>query len=154
MFDNFYEDVFSGKYGETLISNALTAKGFKVDDRSNDWTYRRNDIDFIIIDRNGQEKTLEVKTDYASEYTNNVFIELENNNNKSHNYKGWLRYSLADYICFIQPNKKEAFIVSLEELKQRIKYGKYKRARGKDAYGVLLPITALITYSSCYCMEV
>ena len=96
--NNFYKDLEKGKIGEVLAAQALTARGHIVEDVSDDWKYRRADIDFLLTNKQGQKTTLEVKTDAASENTGNFFIEYYNSNNKSHSYDGWLNYCAAEYI--------------------------------------------------------
>ena len=150
--DNFYSDLNRGKQGEVLAAKALAERGHKVIDVSDDWDYRRKDIDFILTNKQGQTTTLEIKTDAASENTGNVFIEYANSNNEKHNYLGWLMYCEAEYIGFIQPNNKKAMIVSFDELKQNIKENSYRIASSSNATGFLMPIGALQAFNSYFSM--
>ena len=150
--DNFYSDLNRGKQGEILAAKALEGRGHKVIDVSNDWKYRRKDIDFILTNKQGQTTTIEIKTDAASEYTGNVFIEYTNTNNEQHNYLGWLMYCEAEYIGFIQPNNKKAMIVSLDELKKNIQENSYRIASSYNATGFLMPIGTLQGFNSYFCM--
>lgn len=152
--DNFYSDLNRGKQGETLAAKALEARGHKVIDVSDDWNYRCADIDFVLTNKQGQTTTLEVKTDAASEYTGNVFVEYYNSNNQSHEYQGWFKYCEAEYIGFIQPNNKKAMIVSFEELKQNIKENSYRSASSYNATGFLMPISTLQGFNSYFLMDV
>lgn len=154
MANDFYNDIRRGKVGEKLFADAYAAAGKKVEDVSNLIDYRRRDIDFIVSNKRGQTTTIEIKTDEASEYTGNVFVEYANINNKSHNYLGWLMYCEAEYIGFIQPNNKKAMIVSLDELKKNIQENNYRIASSYNATGFLMPISALETLKSYFCMEV
>ena len=89
MYNEFFQDLRYGKRGEKMVNDALTAEGHNVIDMSNDSEYRRNDIDFRVITKNKkEERTLEVKSDYSSQYTGNFFVEYYNN--KKRDYKGWL----------------------------------------------------------------
>lgn len=154
MVNDFYNDVRRGKVGETLFSNAYARAGRKVEDVSDIYEYRRRDIDFIVSNKRGQTTTIEIKTDEASEYTGNVFIEYGNINNKTHNYLGWLMYCEAEYIGFVQPHNKKAMIVSFEELKQNIKENSYRSASSYNATGFLMPITTLQGFNSFFLMDV
>lgn len=152
MVNDFYNDVGRGKVGEKLFSNAYARAGHKVEDVSDIYEYRRRDIDFIVSNKRGQTTTIEIKTDEASEYTGNVFIEYGNINNKTHNYLGWLMYCEAEYIGFVQPHNKKVMIVSFEELKQNIKENSYRSASSYNATGFLMPITTLQGFNSYFCM--
>lgn len=150
--DNFYSDLNRGKQGEILAAKALEGRGHKVIDVSNDWDYRRKDIDFILTNKQGQTTTIEIKTDAASENTGNVFIEYYNSNNQSHSYDGWFKYCEAEYIGFIQPNNKKAMIVSFDELKKNIRENSYRIASSYNATGFLMPIGTLQGFNSYFCM--
>ena len=136
----FYDDLARGKHGEHIVAAALTARGHKVIDKSDDWEYRRKDIDFIITNSAAQETTLEIKTDAASERTGNLYIEYYNVNNKSHSYNGWLFYCGAEYIGFLQEGKGLLHICSLLDLRENIEKNNYRSASSADSRGYLLPI--------------
>ena len=150
--DNFYSSLSTGKVGEQLVKTALEARNHIVEDVSNDWNYRRKDIDFILTNKQGQTTTIEIKTDAASENTGNVFIEYYNSNNQSHSYDGWFKYCEAEYIGFIQPNNKKAMIVSFDELKKNIQENSYRIASSYNATGFLMPIGTLQGFNSYFCM--
>ena len=154
MANDFYNDIRRGKVGEKLFADAYAAAGNKVEDVSDNIDYRRRDIDFIVSNKRGQQTTIEIKTDEASEYTGNVFVEYANNNNKSHDYLGWLMYCEAEYIGFVQPHNRRALIVSFAELSTHIKENSYRCASSSNATGFLMPISALETLKSYFCMEV
>lgn len=97
MNNNYWWDCLSaGRRGEMLVEHALAARYYWVEDKTNDYDYRQKDIDFIV-----DGTTIEVKNDLKSNYTNNVFVELQNNNNTKRNLKGWITYCEADYLCFV-----------------------------------------------------
>lgn len=155
MYNEFFQDLSYGKRGEKMVNDALTAQGQNVIDMSDDLEYRRKDIDFLVITKNKkEERTLEVKSDYKSQYTENFFVEYQNYNNKKRDYKGWYYYCQAEYICFVQQENHKAYIVKFEELKQDIKKNRYRSAPSNDTWGFLVPVAAVEKYSSCYCMEV
>jgi hypothetical protein len=150
--NDFYDDLARGKRGEKLVYDALTARGSIITDLRDDMEARWNDIDFLL-EKDGKQTTLEVKTDYASERTGNFFIEYENRNNKKHNYFGWYRYCKAEYLCFVQEGARKAYIVLLDELKQTIKKDPFRVANGKDAVGFLFPVSRLLELDTTICLE-
>lgn len=154
MDNTFNQTNKAGKRGERLVADALRKKGNTVDDVSNDIWFQTRDIDFIIS-RNGQtDTTLEVKNDIKSNYTGNVFAEDINYNNKSRNYKGWLHYCEANYICFVQEQLGLAHIVAFDELCRNIWSGYYRQGGNDETRGFLIPIEKLKKYKSYYCFEV
>lgn len=146
------DDLRDGKRGEKIVAAALKARGHKVEDMSDNWEYRQQDIDFIVTNKK-QRTTLEVKSDSASERTGNLFIETYNSNNKSHSYKGWFFYCAAEYICFLQENLKKIHIISFKDLKNNINDHNYRTAYSSNASGYLLPITALANMKSYKCLD-
>lgn len=140
--NTFYDDLERGKRGEKLVYDALTARGSIVTDLRDDEEARFNDIDFLL-EKDGQTTTLEVKTDFRSEETGNLFIEYENSNNKRHKYKGWYCYCKAQYLCFVQETARKAYIVLFDELKQTLKKNTFRTANSKNAVGFLFPLTRL-----------
>ena len=148
----FYTDLERGKIGEQLVYNALAAKNHKVIDLRNDIEARWNDID-CVVEKNGLQTTLEIKTDFASERTGNFFIEYQNYNNIKHKYLGWFKYCKAEWICFVQETARKAYIVSFDELKETIEKNKFRTACGIDASGFLLPFSALEQFESLFCLE-
>ena len=149
---SFYNDLERGNIGEQLVYNALTAKKHKVIDLRNDIEARWNDID-CVVEKNGLQTTLEIKTDFASERTGNFFIEFQNNNYIKHKYKGWFKYCKAEYICFVQETARKAYIVSFDELKETIENNNFRTASGIDACGFLLPFSALAQFKSLFCLQ-
>lgn len=151
--NTFYSDKARGKRGEKLVYDALTARGHKLTDLSEDPQAQKKDIDFFVEHKCGQSTTLEVKSDFRSESTGNLFIEYENRNNVTRKGKGWYYYCEAEYICFAQENNRKAFIVLLDELKQTIKKNAFRTASGTDASGFLFPISKLAELESYCCIE-
>lgn len=152
--DDFYLDLQRGKRGEKLVIDALTARGHKVDDVSDNWKYRRNDIDLLLENKQKQTATLEIKNDQKSEYTGNVFIETYNSNNQSHSYKGWFFYCRADFICFLQENKGAAHIVALDDIRKAIENNRYRTANSINASGYLMPIEDIKQLHSYFLLEI
>ena len=100
MYNDFNKDLKDGLRGEKLFMDAMAARRHNVEDLRNDAEYRQKDIDFRIS-KNGVEVLVEVKNDIKSNYTNNIYVELTNKNNKSRNFEGWFCYCEADYIAFV-----------------------------------------------------
>lgn len=149
---NFYNDLAIGKRGESLVAAALAARGHIVEDKSEDKAYQFNDIDFLLINKAGQQTTLEVKNDLASERTGNLFIETYNEYNRSHSYKGWFFYCGATYICFIQEHSGKAHIIAFDDLRQAIETKKYREISTSTTKGYLLPVAAVETLPSYFCL--
>ena len=152
--ENFNHDLERGKAGEALVAAALTARGHIVKDLSDDWNYRRIDIDMLLTSPTGDTTTLEVKTDDASERTGNVFIEYANIHNKSHNYGGWYNYCEADFLAFVQQNNHKCHIVSRYDLIKNIENNNYRTASTYSSAGFLIPVAALTTLPSYFLLEV
>lgn len=152
--DNFYKDLETGKRGENMVIAALKARKHIITDVSNNWEYRRKDIDLLLENTKHQKTTMEIKNDTASERTGNLFIETYNSNNKSHSYKGWFFYCGAEYICFLQEQSKAAHIVLFDELKEQIAAKAYRTANSSNASGYLLPLDDLKTCNSYFLLEV
>lgn len=104
----FNTDLERGKIGEEMFAASQIAKGNKVIDVSDQVEYQKQDIDFILEDQRGNRITAEVKTDYKSEETGNLFIETDNLASCT---LGWWHYCKADYLVFVQPNKRIAHII-------------------------------------------
>ena len=68
----------SGRVGENLFNERMAARGNKVTDVSGDSRYFSLDIDFIITNALGENKSFEVKWCYGISKYNNLFLEYEN----------------------------------------------------------------------------
>lgn len=151
--DDFYSDLERGKRGEKLVIAALAARGHKITDVSDDWDYRRKDIDLLLVNKEQQQTTLEVKNEIRSETTGNIFIETYNSNNKSHSNRGWFFYCESQYICFLQENKGKAHIVALTDIKQAIENNRYRIANSSNAQGYLMPLADVEQMKSYFLLE-
>lgn len=152
--DDFYLDLQRGKRGEKLVSAALAARGHIITDLSDDPEARKNDIDLLLVNKQQQTTTLEIKNDQRSESTGNLFIETYNSNNKSHSFKGWFFYCAAEYLCFLQENKRTAHIVSFAELKKNIAANTYRTANSYNASGYLVPLEVVKQLPTYFCLAV
>lgn len=147
--DDFYASLAIGQRGEEMVFNALTKKGHNVLDVSDDTDYQWIDIDFQVS-RNGRTTTLEVKNDLASERSGNVFVETWNQKNQRHNYQGWYYYCEAEFIAFVQENKRIAHIIRRDELNALIDNNNYRIGKTYNTEGYLVPIGDLERQES-YC---
>lgn len=141
-----------GKQGEALVMNALRVRGCQVEDLSLSREYQAKDID-SRVSKNGVSITLEIKNDVRSNYTGNVFIETYNVNNKRRNGSGWVNYCEADYLCFVQEEKKIAHIVARVELIKNCWSGLYREVNSPFSRGYIVPITCLKHYNSYHSLE-
>jgi hypothetical protein len=121
---------------------------------SDSWEYRRKDIDLLLENQQQQTTTLEIKNDQRSESTGNLFIETYNSNNQSHSYKGWFFYCEAEFLCFLQENKRTAHIVSFTELKKNIAANAYRTANSYNASGYLVPLEVVKQLPTYFCLSV
>ena len=151
MYRTFNDDLAIGKRGEQKVMSALDKRGHSVTDVSDKLEYQLKDID-IVISKNGVSVSIEIKNDIRSNYTGNVFIETYNRNNVKRGGDGWINYTEADYLCFVQEEKKIAHIVSREELIKQCWSGKYRQSRSDFSQGYIVPIWQLKQYSSYYCL--
>ena len=141
------QSLAAGRRGELMVEKALAARLYWVEDKTNDTEYRSRDIDFIV-----DGTTIEVKNDLKSNYTKNIFVELENSNNIKRGGRGWYWYCEADYMAFVQERYGLAHFVKREEL-YRIAAA-YPIKESDDTRGHIVPIAALRQLPSYGCLEV
>lgn len=152
MYNDFKKDLKDGLRGEKLFMDAMAARRHNVEDLRNDAEYRKKDVDFRIS-KNGVEVLVEVKNDIKSNYTNNVYVELTNNNNKSRNFEGWFCYCEADYIAFVQEQHNKIHLVQMNELIKNCWDNKYRVAASYDTTGYIVPIHQLEKYITYHCLN-
>ena len=97
---DFYKDIERGKVGEEMYREYEEATGATVIDVRDNQEFRAVDTDFIVFDASFGDRliTVEVKTDYKSEKTDNVFIETYNTRSEKN---GWWYYCKAEYLVFV-----------------------------------------------------
>ena len=149
--NTFYNDKARGKRGEKLVYDALTAKGHTLIDLTEDPVAQEKDIDFEVIQKCGYHTTLEVKSDFASERTENLFIEMENMNPRAKKRAGWYYYTQCEYICFVQETARKAYIVLFDDLKKALKTNRCRTAYSSNMVGLLFPLEKLKELESYYC---
>lgn len=149
----FKDNLEVGKRAEKAVAAALAARGHGIQDVSDDSAYQRIDID-LLLNKDGKQASLEIKNDLRSEQTGNVFIETYNRNNERRNGNGWYCYCEADYIAFVQENRKQAHIVSFRELVDMIEKCKPHICRSAFSAGYIIAIAELEHFSSYFCLKI
>ena len=129
----FTRQLKKGKVGEELAYNYLIARGWEVEDVSNNEEYFSLDIDFLIT-RNGISTSIDVKTEAAMARTGNMFIEDEIIYKDGREAKGWLHYSKAEYIWHVNPKNGVAFVYRLEDMKEYLRKAPRRWGTCRDGY--------------------
>ena len=143
-FSNLLEQ---GHKGEAIVASFFQSIGYTVQDVSRDTAYFAKDIDLLVTNQE-EELTLEVKADYKMGQTGNICIETIGN--IAANKKGWIYYTQASHICFVDMASQVINIVRTQELKtllsqgrrlirQQLEDGEYY----KEAEIVLIPLSKL-----------
>ena len=109
--NSFYRQLEKGKEVEQIVKQYLTSRGHKVIDVSDDKSFQKKDIDFLITNgTTGQEISLEVKRDDNIHKYGNFFFECGSQKNDYYSV-GWLFKCQADYICFYDTYIKKGYIL-------------------------------------------
>lgn len=124
-----------------MLAAALAARGHTVIDQSANPAYQRIDVDFTVL-RDGKETTLEVKNDLRSETTGNVFIETYCRSNVSRTGDGWYYYCQADYLAFVQEERRIAHIITRNDLIALVNTGNYSKRTNSNGstIGYIIPV--------------
>ena len=132
----------NGKLGEQLFQQKMQNKGYTVEDVSNNPDYWYKDIDFIITSpTTGAVKSFEVKFDSRINKTGNLYLEIVNMNSKQWNYDGWWLHCEANYLVYIDAINGIFYVISLEELRERVKKLPKRIAQcGNDSIGQLISL--------------
>lgn len=119
----FFTDLLEqGHKGEAIVASFFQSIGYDVQDVSSDQAYFAKDIDLLVT--NGEEQlTVEVKADYKMGKTGNICIETIGN--IAANKLGWIYYTQASHICFVDMASQILHIVRTSELKDLIKQGNH-----------------------------
>ena len=133
----------NGKLGEQLFQQKMQNKGYTVEDVSNNPDYWYKDIDFIITSpTTGAVKSFEVKFDSRINKTGNLYLELVNIHSKD--TKGWFDFCQADYLVYGDSLKQIFYVISLEELRERVKKLPKQIAQcGNDSIGQLVSLKSI-----------
>lgn len=111
----FSKEASKGRKGEAVAASFLSSIGYQVENVSNNPDYFKADID-LIATKGEEVMKVEVKSDYRISETGNVCVEIWNDKNR--NSKGWLFYTQATHIFFVDVRKGVIHAVRAQELKQ------------------------------------
>lgn len=130
----------NGKQGEQLFKKIMEERNYTVVDVSDNSDYFDKDIDFIITSSaSGLTKTFEVKWDNRINKTGNLYLELVNIHSKGG--KGWYEFCEADYVAYGDATSGTFYIISLLELRERVKQLSKRLAQcGNDSIGQLVSL--------------
>lgn len=119
MNNNFNIKLSKGKMTEGIVKKHFEdVIGFNVEDVSEDKTYQKKDIDFIISTKDKRNQlTLEVKNDDRIHCSGNLFFEI-GFDRKTGFCAGWWSKSEANAICFYDSVVKRGYIIDFERTKQ------------------------------------
>lgn len=137
---NFFNDLDRGKVGERIFSDIVEARGWTLEDLSNDKTYQKQGVDFFAKKEN-QQLMIDVKTDYVMYKTGNIFLELQDGPRD-----GWAKKTIADLIFYIDYNSNRVYILGWNSCAARIgelRKVSFNNQDGIHMIGALLPIDKL-----------
>jgi hypothetical protein len=120
MSPQFIRDRQRGKPGQQYVAAMLREWGLRVDEVP-DGFFQAYDLD--VIDGNGRHRYFEVKYDYRSHLTGNVFLEEEA-----------LNHSQAEWLAIVTDNPRRVFLIPLTEAR-RIANEYPKKVRGGEFNG-------------------
>lgn len=130
----------NGKQGEQLFQQIMKDKGYAVEDTTNNPYYWNLDIDFTITSpTTHQTKTFEVKWDSLINKTGNLYLEIANIHSKGG--RGWFEFCQADYLAYGDAANGTFYIISLLELKEKVKRLPKRQVNcGTDSIGLLVSL--------------
>ena len=115
----FIESKKLGKIGETAIKDYFTKQGSKIIDVSENESFQKMDIDFIIDDN-----FIEVKTQNTIPKENKIVLEIETAYNDSCYKQGWFKSTESNILMFYDKDNKICYSIDTKELREF--YNKYK----------------------------
>ena len=130
----------NGKQGEQLFRQKMLNGNYTVEDVSSNSDYWDKDIDFIVTSSTtGLTKTFEVKWDSRINKIGNLYLELVNMHSKG--TKGWFNFCQADYLAYGDAVTQIFYVISLEELREKVKHMPKRIAQcGNDSIGQLISL--------------
>lgn len=146
---NFKKSINIGNYGEQIIKSYFETNSniVNVTDVSKDKKYQDKDIDFIVELKNGENISIELKTDTYD--TGNIFYEAISN--KEHNVLGCMIKSKAKCLFYYFIKTKELYVIDFKAYKKWVNENNERFAkkrikninkRGNDithSIGLLIP---------------
>lgn len=146
---NFASSVKIGEAGEAIIYNYLSEMEdiVEIKDVRKDKLYQKKDIDYILVMKDGKERTVELKTDtYVSP---NIFFETMSANETGS--VGCMYKTEAQWLLYYFIKTGELYVLKMPEYRewvdehihqfQKRKIGNYTRSKGKTytSEGRLVP---------------
>lgn len=120
----FKDLLAKGHKGEALVANLFQTLGYEVQDVSKEASYFSKDID-LIATKGDEQLLLEVKADSRVATTNNVVIETIGNIAAAK--KGWIYYTQATNICFVDMVNFIVHMVRTSELLELLRRGNCRK---------------------------
>jgi len=122
---NFNKDIKDGERGETVISDFLITKGYKLLSDNKD-----NKFDLRMLEPDGRETTIEIKTDVyctPERDTGNMFIEFHSRGKDS-----GISTSKAEWFVMYYPHLNESYFIKTETLRNLIENNYFRDVSGGD----------------------
>lgn len=113
-----------GRKGEALVASLFQSIGYNIQDVTRDAAYFAKDID-LIATKGEEQLLLEVKADSKVAATGNICIETIGN--IAANKKGWIYYTEATHICFVDMINSIIHIVRTSELLELLRQNKCRK---------------------------
>lgn len=138
----FEEDNSAGKRGEKLFKEFLEKSGKPCKDVSDDPKYQKDDIDFIVEGKSGNELSFEVKNDSKIAYTGNIFYESISN--VDYGTVGCFEKTKADFIVICSESENKFYLIRSNVLKEYVRDNRsslryISRVEGSNSAGYLIP---------------
>lgn len=138
----FEEDNSAGKRGEKLFKEFLEKSGKQCKDVSDDPKYQKDDIDFIVEGKSGNELSFEVKNDSKIAYTGNIFYESISN--VDYGTVGCFEKTKADFIVICSEPENKFYLIRSNILKDYVRDNRsslryISRVEGSNSAGYLVP---------------
>lgn len=131
----FLNDLAKGKQGEVLVANAFRNMGYPVTDVTSNPDYWKKDID-LLIDDNGIERRMEVKSDWNMGKTGNVVLEIRKENSGK---DGWFRFTESSHLAFVDMKNRVAYIARTKELQDHVNGWMIQGETGRDVSAYIKP---------------
>ena len=145
----FEEDNSAGKRGEKLFKEFLEKSGKQCKDVSDDPKYQKDDIDFIVEGKSGNELSFEVKNDSKIAYTGNIFYESISN--VDYGTVGCFEKTKADFIVICSEPENKFYLIRSNILKDYVRDNRsslryISRVEGSNSAGYLVPKAKVAEY--------
>lgn len=129
-----------GDAGEAKIRSLMAARGHEVINLANNPTYWEKDIDMLVAGH-----PIEVKTDNVMYRTGNLFIEEGTYFNTGEYHAGWVKYTEAEYLFYLDNMNEILYIYNMDDVKEKAKHYQIGTLRfpHKRVDGYLMPIGGL-----------